>query len=1063
MEAKHRIVGNVSTVIANGNVVGDSPIPSTRVFYRADPSNAGNGELLPQGAYTGKDDANYTFTIVDNFDPALGISPPISTPNFVGIGNGTIEQLSCDVTSLDQTITFTLANAGTPEQHASVVLGRYTFKARVAGMAGNGITITVDRSNLVFGNVFMSLIDGWPENRVSISGAQYDMGGLPLDSQGRLQDGTKRVVLGSFGQVYRPYKAYQNSEYINGITPPPNRVIPKNTQVREVTGDYSVVITNGVITETYTGITDFDILNDISSRSQLIVITDPIAESKQPKGMSVTDVSFRTSAYAQAASDAPITIQFVEDYAPSQIIEMTCVNDTYANQELFEFSSPQIGWTDPTPLPQIMTNKPYTDGLVHFTLSPLASAIAITPPLSTDVNFKYEPISSASRPMMPCLKYSRVILGAAPLQKTFTFTWTKWLPSCKCEYMMEDGLVAECIGLDKLPEEENSPMGRVKAGSPIPASIADRREVLSDWFEQIAKKLVTYHHSGELGFQLDLDRNLFKQVAETFLSYLYKFKDSPTYLAKWDETFTWVRDRIDDYIGVTYIPGGLINSDPLTKGKDYIAYGIAELITAIKDILNAASVKDGTEPWGIDDPFGDASGGDAEGCWQNVSETDFWEVSDNQGNDYVSALLNKAWHSFMRVVNPDTGMSEYRKTNEVGVEISVSCPEHLRYGDKFIVNIKGGGAEVKRYRTGDKVAIEVVGASGNITVGGADADLSKRWAVASSAQGTLPDYTGGLYSKAGFTAKIVDGTTPFIVGDRFTFDIIRLSAKWQKNSETPIEISLVDQYISDGISLNLTNGRSPSFVAGDKFYWEVDQMNKFSNSFNSLPSAYRFKDSTDVTINFTVPVEMDLVMLANLKGKINSVMIDVTPDAGSPISKTGDKDMFVCFDKQLIKSIRIRITGNGNMELGWAYAGVSWQSMGWLTEMTTSRGYSMAEGGGMNARGLMRGKATSYDINFTASFVTNGNSNPLDISSFMFVNEFESLIDLLDHAKEHSDESIAFIPNVTLDYITVGSVKSETVDAREFWNMQGNHPSNRFIPNFSLSIKGNYAKGNNLR
>ena len=171
-------------------------------------------------------------------------------PQFVGVGNGTLQVLGVGAAAPLQSLTFTLADLGVQTTHAGLDVREARLVAKAAGSAGNAISVTVEPL-LTRTPTAWALLADWATGQDVQTGPQWDFGGLPLSPKDELDAASPRIAFGFDPEVYRPWRRFRNGQWEFGLSPALQRAVAKGTPVHAVTGGYKVTITDGVTTEVY--------------------------------------------------------------------------------------------------------------------------------------------------------------------------------------------------------------------------------------------------------------------------------------------------------------------------------------------------------------------------------------------------------------------------------------------------------------------------------------------------------------------------------------------------------------------------------------------------------------------------------------------------------------------------------------------------------------------------------------------------------------------------------------------------------------------------------------------
>ncbi|RYF77398.1 MAG: hypothetical protein EOO29_21530, partial [Comamonadaceae bacterium] len=278
-----RILGNAHNKVRAAVIAASAQRASTQVHLLAQ-NRAGNGSMGLSGAYTGGADTVVDVEVLGGPDGQMRASTPV----LQGVGNGTLDVQSIDVGAVPQTIRFSLLDAGKPATHAMLDFFGVQLAARVPGVAGNNIALSVAR-NLAYTDMPYSTLEGIGSGATSFEGAQFDWG-QPPGNNGQVPAGALRIAFAGIPQVLRAWKTWENGRFTYRLNPALAYEVPENTRLRAVTGDYTLTVTDGTDTEIYNAVTMFDFLAQVQARSALLQVRGVVAEDRAPGGQAVTDI-----------------------------------------------------------------------------------------------------------------------------------------------------------------------------------------------------------------------------------------------------------------------------------------------------------------------------------------------------------------------------------------------------------------------------------------------------------------------------------------------------------------------------------------------------------------------------------------------------------------------------------------------------------------------------------------------------------------------------------------------------------------------------------------------------
>ena len=408
----------------------------------------GNSLPILSGAYTGNESAVFDIEI-----DSLTVTTPIVSAVIEKIsGDGSIESVSVDPGATAETITITLNNLGTDERAASVDIYNRTIQAQITGAGGNTLSIAVDESGLVFTPSTYTLLKSLSAGSERMTGIEYNLGGLSLDSRGQIQSGTQRFSFRGYPGIYRQYREFANGEHVYVFTPKIAYAIPEGTPIDIVTGSREVTVLDaGVVQETFPGIvTLFDFFNALDTASTLVEVAGAVVEDKLPGGDSVIDLDLVThsialpisatgSTYAKTLDDVTVAVD-----APTQIIEIECTDNGDMGDEIWKVTGNLSG-----ALGNAISGTPFTSAVCGFTVPEK------TLPVTGGVSGVYIPTGRDIGESIPsvCVNYVKALKNAE--NGTYTFEYRP-RPAAACTpCSTNDGSPAtgNCAGN---PEEQNN-------------------------------------------------------------------------------------------------------------------------------------------------------------------------------------------------------------------------------------------------------------------------------------------------------------------------------------------------------------------------------------------------------------------------------------------------------------------------------------------------------------------------------------------------------------------------------------------------------------------------------
>lgn len=465
-----------------------------RQVYPQATARSGTGLVTLTGGYTGDQDATFDVQIRTGAG-----NPQCTDPVLVGAGSGTLVSASATAGTADQTITVTLVGLGTTTTAAQAILyGDILLRARSAGTGGNSISLSITPNLTLSTSPIGALAEALARDTQEWSDQRLDFGAPPLNPDGTLSASSPRLVFGrDTSRVYRHYKRWDGDQWQYGVSPKLAAAYGVGAQVHTVTGDYTVVVTNGVTTESVSGTTLYAVLLALSA-STLIEVVGVIANDQRPGGQAAIDLPIRTSAFAlpvvKARDDMPdLTGLTVAATAQTEVLTLQCVDDSAINAETWAVKSKVAGALLPA-----TTGVAYDGPYVDFTIPkgaisarPVEGSIAIS---ATDLEGTGDPKA------YPSICFYRPALGANASAKTLTLVWTaRPAEDCPCASVHVTGRPSEKhLGVD---------LGDDDAMSTLTAGHQSRLEALTSWHKTFVAGNTQVTTGGELR-AADLDLQL---------------------------------------------------------------------------------------------------------------------------------------------------------------------------------------------------------------------------------------------------------------------------------------------------------------------------------------------------------------------------------------------------------------------------------------------------------------------------------------------------------------------------------------------------------------------------
>lgn len=1016
MPSVQRYLSGRDNLARTAALTASSVRPSTAI-ERIGAQRAGGGRVRLAGPYTGHEAARIDVEVVS----AAGI-PRASVPQFVGVGNGTLEALGVDAGAPIQALTLTLADLGVATAHAGFDLREVRIVAKAPGDVGNLIRITVE-PRLTRTSTNWALLVDWPVGTPIQDGVQWDFGGLPLNARQELDPASPRIAFGSDPQVYRPWRKYQDGAWKFGLSPALQRNVAADTPVYSVTGGYIITVTDGAVTETFGDtanaqaeiVTFYDMLQALQG-SALVEVAGVAAADRVSGGQAAVDVPLRTQAWL-ASLAGKVALQGVDipAGAPTQSLIVRCINDDMVGQERWSVYGAVSG-----PLPAATTGVPYVSSAASFTV-PRIDPAAVG---SGRWSFKFSPTTRGDSEGLPAVCLRPFKLGANAVAKTVTFRYQlRPPPDCNCNDMPTPRLSLKCLGLD---DTGGSDMA-------LDAAFGSRLTALYAWRS-------TFHQSNFSKYYVPpKDFDFADAVTRAFAGCLEEiYKEAPA-LAEWDDALADMQAELLDLAGpgfANWAGGNLPDALPAlgpnpTAGQNS---GPQTPLPADYALSTDTSVSPGTVPLpqtlsnAVDQlarryvarmdhcralagivPKNDSSSGDAGGCWIDHGHSAWWADVDGF---YLPAFTNEAYISARR--DPDTG--EVVSTAEFGFGLVVACPERLKVGDEITVRIESVDGD-KPYRVGDEVVIQSIGAGPAWLTGGVNGTDVQTWRVVGGVSGRLPDYivpTDGSpvppYSAAGVQLRLTPGGIPFKLADEFSLAVEAGQYRWRRDGgawSLPADIPANGRAdLADGVAAHFDPGAAPSFVPGDAHQFLVHQPWAASHVRNADAASWGWAGAgATMVLDFGAPQQLGAIGLARYSLPAGAaVSVELSADAvtwSPPEALDVSRAVCVVLLGAMPRYLRLTVANAPDGHIGWLWAGAPMLTDHHASSCERRRSWAVKRGDGINAAGLYAGVGDGWTLGWSPSDWA---------GSALLEEDLAKLLPMLDWAQER-DEPLLFVPH----------------------------------------------------
>lgn len=411
-----------------------------------------------------------------------------------------------------------------------------------------------------------------------------------------------------------------------------------------------------------------------------------------------------------------------------------------------------------------------------------------------------------------------------------------------------------------------------------------------------------------------------------------------------------------------------------------------------------------------------ANAGGSDSCWRDDPSATHWWV-DEEGK-YLPAFTNQTYVSAVIGQNdiPET-------TKEFAMAILVDG--NLKVGDEVRITIGDAGWE-STYQVGDQLFLTTVAASPLQLAGGVDGTDTLTWSVQGDAK--TADYlqtdTPAVYDNGEIQFKIENGGTPFVLGDRFTFSVENAAFRWRKDSDPfSADLPIQTTAISDGLSVEFTEGVTPSFVLDDTASFNILQTHSTNNAIVSTESRFRWETGTTITIACAGLVDTIAIALHDLTQDIQ------VSDGTNNYTMTPKPGAFV-IDITEVTSPAITLTISEGGSIGWLFAGVPTRLFGHSDNNRMLKRWASLEGQGLNPTSSLRGSGQGWNMRFNLQ---------------MLYSDIVLLAAAIDSHKQQGNIPAIIIPHCDRDFADTVLLPSQVdVDSYSDWSSIGDIVSAEF-------------------
>jgi hypothetical protein len=482
-------------------------------------TRAGGGRMAVTGPYSGVDDSFIDVEIMSGTGGDLVASLPVVR----GVGSGALAVESIDIAAVPDTVTLALADKGSAPVPAELEFFGATLAAKTPGVSGNALGITVAR-HLVLDPSQYSTLEAIAAATAEFTGDAWNWG-QPQGNGAAIPATAKRIQFAGFPAVHRAWKTWSDGQFVYRLDPAPAYDIPGNTRVIDVSGGYELVLSDGANTETYTDVvTVYDFLAAVDTRSTLAEVRGVIAFDTAPGGMAVTDIPLRTDAHSLPPLGGKVVVDEVAPDAPTENIIIHPIGQGAAGQ--WTVSGEVTG-----SLPSATSGVPYTHGPVHFTLPPETAA-----GVNAGIDAVYKPLKRTGGALLPSICFKPLLLGAAAVDKTVTFTWTRRDKSdCHCERKPALRISPSCLGLTGGDDDMLDP------------EFQTRLQSLFEWRREFTAANTT---TGPDALTVVQDLDFADRITSIFSNTIEQVYAEPAAATQWDEYFAAMKTELAVLYGI---------------------------------------------------------------------------------------------------------------------------------------------------------------------------------------------------------------------------------------------------------------------------------------------------------------------------------------------------------------------------------------------------------------------------------------------------------------------------------------------------------------------------------
>lgn len=1011
--APQRYVANNRNLLLDATLTPSSVLPVAGQVVEVPVARVGSGAVVIEGSYTGAAEAVYDIEVLDE----LIDTPVVTKPVAVGEGSGTLENIVAGSTTPEDFVV-ELQNDGVPEIAAGVDFEGVRIVARTTGNAGNSLSLSIDRSGLVFTDQAFSLLDDLPAGSGTpddgLTGPQYDWDTAVLGGDNIVPATAHRVAFGEdTSAIYLQYKKFTDGEWRYHFIPAIKRTIPAGTIVKFVTGSRDVnVEDSAVVVETFSGIvTVYDLLNAIKTTSTYLDVSGVVAYDRSPTGQASREVLLRTDAHCELSTGSGskwatgFSDTFANANAATELVTAECYAVSSKDHPLARvgYERWKLKGSVSGDLGEIVTGDAFVDPDDKFGLTIPQKFPETYGGFAGRFSHVETNYVSRDDDLKPPLCPVALTLGANAVDQQIRLTWTK-RPSgdCSCSGMKVPRLSAFCLGLVTTGGETLD----------YQADTVARLISLYDWYQGMVIERTDYAGSTtgapttgavEDPAVTEPSINSSNNVPGFAPSLL-------TSIQEMVEKFEEAAALLDPITDTTLRAAGFDAWDDGVAKLEYDVDGITEVLLNIAQeryyaAINFALISGGLSPLGKSDADTITSG---DGCWRDLGG-DYWTVVGSEGA-YAPCFNNAPYYSSRTSADG----KQYFSTKEFGFQINVKCPDLLVYGDEIILQI-GTAGQPTTYQIGDKLTLPIIAGQNLDLNGGQDGDEVLLWYVSGSVSGALPSFSYDPDTPSSYTATgvlefdYVPGGIPNRKGDRFTFSVEGGHYRWRKDGGSWITgtgqvIDEASASLDEGLTLRFVSGASPSFVSEDRFTFRALQPWAVDNVKNPDALRWKWSGSTptlDVDVGSIQPISAALIARHSLPDTATITLHggDAAISEWSEVLPWREGVIFFEFaTPRTARYLQFEITGAADAAIAWAWAGIPL-----TTELSAD----------VQVRPSYRIESGNTKIDQGGRYLAKATSGSVRYSDIALKDaDVEGLLAMIDHAKRNDDEPLVIVPNV---------------------------------------------------